>query len=235
MDTTYDRRAFLRRAAATALAAPIVSVLGCTSEEPGSGSGRVVEEGMGRTVTRPILFPWGPDAVRIEAPLAERPAAYVSRGRMEIYIDREVRDRLQYILNAHISVSTGHWRIPLPGDARTIPVQPGDAAREFEEMDLRTWDANMEPTEGDMRVLRGSAAAVSVDVSCTPLSGGGAWLNGGPWDLLRCGTPSGELCREDLMEVGTGTRYSDRDCTRPTGSVRFVTWAGRGPATLAGA
>ena len=153
---------------------------------------------------------------------------------MEIHVDRDFRDRLAFLLNVHISVSTGHWRIPLPGDSQLVPVQAGDSLREFEEFDMRIWDARWEPTEGDVRVLRGSAVGVSVEVRCAPLSGGGVWFNGGPWDLLQCGPPSEELCREDLMEVGTGTRYADRDCTRPTGSVRFVTWASRDPATLAG-
>jgi hypothetical protein len=203
-------------------------VLGCSPEEPRA------EAGVGRTVTRPILLPWGPDGVRIAAPPQERPVAYMSMGRMEVYVDRDFRDRLQYIFRAHISVSTGHWRIPRPGDSPLVPVQPGDALREYVEIDMREWDANLEPTEGDFRVLRGSATAVSVDVSCVPLSGGGVWLNGGPWDLFQCGPPNAELCRESLVEVGTGMRFADRDCTRPTGSVRFVTWASSEPATLGG-
>jgi hypothetical protein len=233
MDTTFDRRTFLRRAASAALAAPVASMLGCSSEVPARED--VGEEVARRSLTRPILLPWGPDAVRIAAPPVERPVAYMSRGRMEIYIDRDFRDRLQYVLSAHISVSTGHWRIPLPDDPPRIPVQPGDRLREYEELDLRTWDAEMEPTEGDVRVLRGSAVAVDIAAQCEPISGGGAWLSGGPWDLLRCGEPNDELCREDLMEVGTGTRYADRDCVRPTGSLRVVTWASGEPVALMGA
>ncbi|MDH3206557.1 MAG: hypothetical protein OEO79_08090 [Gemmatimonadota bacterium] len=232
MDFNLDRRAFLRRAALAALSAPAVGVLACTPDVlPRERRG---EEGVGRTLNRPILLPWGPDGVRIAAPPSERPVAYMSMGRMEIYIDRDFRDRLQYALSAHISVSTGHWRIPRPGDSPLVPVQPGDAQREYEEIDLREWDALIEPVEGDLRVLRGSAADVRMEVPCAPLSGGGVWLNGGPWDLLQCGPPNEQLCREDLMEIGTGQRFSDRDCTRPAGSVRFVTWACREPATLAG-
>lgn len=232
MQEAVDRRAFLRRAAVAVLAGPTVSVLGCAPEraEPMPGT----EGAAGRELTRPILLPWGPDAVRIAAAPRERPVAYMSIGRKEIYIDRDFRDRLQYALSAHISVSTGHWRVPLPGDPTTIPIQPGDAEREFEEIDMRVWDATMQPTEGDVRVLRGSAGPVGVNVTCAPLSGGGAWLSGGPWQLLQCGPANEELCREDLMEVGAGTRFADRDCTRPLGPVRFVTWACREPATLAG-
>jgi hypothetical protein len=233
MGTTFDRRTFLRRAASAALAVPAVSMLGCSADVPVSEPASDVAAG--RTLTRPILLPWGPDAVRIAAPPSERPVAYMSRGRMAIYIDRDFRDRLQYVLSAHISVSTGHWRIPLPDDPPRIPVQPGDALREYEEFDLRIWDAEMEPAEGDVRVLRGSAVGVSVEARCESISGGGAWLSGGPWDLLRCGVPNDDLCREDLMEVGTGTRYADRDCTQPTGSVRVVTWASGDPVALMGA
>lgn len=232
MSQSPDRRTFLRRAALAALGAPVVGTLACGDRgaEATPAAPQAVQPtapAAPEALERPILLPWGPDAVRIAAPPAERPVAYVSRGRMEIYVDHEFRDRLQYVLAAHISVSTGHWRIPLPGDSPTIPVQPGDSRREYEEIDLRVWDAAMEPTEGDMRVLRGSARAVTLDVTCQPLSGGGAFLSGGPWEVQRCGAPSEDLTREDLMEIGTGTRFEDRDCTREIGPARFVTWACR--------
>ena len=235
MDITYDRRSFIRRAALAALGAPVVSALGCSPDAPGQLSESPRGEAARRTLTRQILLPWGPDGVRIAAPITERPVAYMSHGRMEVYVDWDFRDRLHYIFSAHISVSTGHWRIPLPGDTSRVPIQAGDALREFEEIDMREWNASLEPTENDVRILRGSPTDVSIDVSCTPLSGGGVWLNGGPWDLRRSGAPNDELCREDLTEIGTGTRYDDRDCTRPSGSVRFVTWAFLDPASLVGA
>jgi hypothetical protein len=235
MDITYDRRSFLRRAALAALGAPAVSALGCSPDGPGRLAAPPMEEAARRTLVRPILLPWGPDAVQIAAPLAERPVAYMSHRRMEVYVDWEFRDRLHYIFSAHISVSTGHWRIPFPGDTPRVPVQAGDPLREFEEVDMREWDASLEPTENDVRIVRGSPTHVSIDVSCTPLSGGGVWLNGGPWDLRRGGPPNDDLCREDLTEIGTGTRYADRDCARPIGSVRFVTWASLESSTLLGA
>lgn len=241
MERNLDRRVFLRRAAVAAVGASPLSLLGCRVDEGGAGDAGTAAAEDARadgatpdSTARPILLPWGSDAVLIAAPPRERPVAYMSMQRMEIYIDREFRDRLQYALNAHISVSTGVWRVPLPGDPLTVPVEAGDAEREFEEIDMRYWDAALEPAEGDLRVMRGAPVGATVGVSCGPLSGGGVWLNGGPWEVLQCGPPSDQLCREDLMEIGTGTRYDDRDCTRPAGQVRFVTWACREPAILAG-
>jgi len=232
MAESPDRRTFLRRAALAALGMPVVGTLACgdravDAEQGGQPVQRATPPEAPTSLERPILLPWGPDAVRIAAPPPERPVAYVSRGRMEIYVDLEFRDRLQYVLSAHISVSTGHWRVPLPGDSPTIPVQPGDSRREFEEIDMRVWDATIEPTEGDMRVLRGTARAVTLSATCEPLSGGGAFLSGGPWEVQRCGPPSDDLTREDLMEIGLGTRFADRDCTQEIGPARFVTWACR--------
>lgn len=226
MSASTDRRTFLRRATVAALGIPALASA-CAPDEAPPHRAVDAQPGAPRTVERPILLPWGPDAVRVEAPPAERPVAYVSFGRKEAYIDLEFRERLQYVLSAHISVSTGHWRIPLPGDSPTIPVQPGDPVREYEEIDMRIWDASMEPGEGDLRVLRGSPEPVTLEVACQPLSGGGAFLSGGPFELQRAGAPNDELCREDLMEIGTGTRFDDRDCTRPLGPARFVTWAWR--------
>ena len=224
MSRSTDRRSFLRRATLAALGMPVLSVA-CAPDRP-PPRGAAAAGGMLRP-ERPILLPWRSDGVRIDAPPAERPVAYVSFVRKEAYIDLEYRDRLQFMLSAHISVSTGHWRIPQPGDPPTIPVQPGDPVREFEEIDMRSWDASIEPGEGDVRVLRGSPRPVHIEVACQPLSGGGAFLSGGPWDIQRAGPPDAELCREDLMEIGEGTRFEDRDCTRPLGPVRFVTWAWR--------
>jgi hypothetical protein len=226
-----DRRTFLRRAAVAAFGVPALGTLGCGDRSGEDRRDEAVPDVPARVTPRlaerPILLPWGPDAVRIAAPPLERPVAYVSRGRMEVYVDLEFRDRLAFVLSAHISVSTGRWRIPLPGDSPTIPVQPGDARREFEELDMRVWDASLEPSEGDMRVLRGSRRPVTLSATCEPLSGGGAFLSGGPWEVRRSGLPNDDLTREDLMEIGTGTRFADRDCTRAIGEARFVTWACR--------
>lgn len=229
MDTSFDRRAFLRRAALAALGLPVASSVGCTLERQ-DGARR--DEQLGPA--RPILLPWGEDAVRIAAPPRERPVAYMSRRYMSIWVDHEFRDRLSYALGAHISVSTGHWRIPLPGDPPSIPITPGDERREYEEFDVRFWDAEIEPAEGDVRVLRGAPVATEVRIECQPLSRGGTWLSAEPLSLLRCGPPGPGLCREDLMEVGAAASYADWDCTQPTGSVRLLTWACREPALLEG-
>lgn len=222
MDTLYDRRAFLSRAAAAALGAPIAGFVGCSIERQ-QGDREVAELGP----PRPILLPWGPDAVRIAAPPRERPVAYISHRYMRVWLDLAFRDRLQFALGAHISVSTQHWRIPLPGDATNVPIQAGDPRREFEEFDIREWDAEIEPAEGDVRILRGSPVRTEVRIECQPLSGGGAWFSAEPVQLRRCGPPNLDLCREDLVHVGGATRFEDRDCTRPAGTVQLVTWASR--------
>lgn len=229
MHSSFDRRAFLRRAAAAALGLPVLSAAGCTLERQDRGG---QTEPLGPA--RPILLPWGEGAVRIAAPPRERPVAYMSRRYMKIWVDHEFRDRLSYALNAHISVSTGHWRIPLPGDPPNIPVTPGDENREYEEFDVRFWDAEIEPAEGDLRVLRGAPASTVVSIQCQPVSGGGTWLSAEPLQLFRCGPPGPELCREDLMEVGAAASFADWDCAQPTGSVRLFTWACRDPSQLEG-
>lgn len=215
-----DRRAFLRGVSA-AVVAPTVAAWGCTLErQPG-------DDDVPLGPPRPILIPWGPDAVRVQAPPRERPVAYLSHRAMQVWVDLEYRDRLQYAFGAHISVSTAHWRIPLPGDPANIPIQAGDQRREFVEVDMREWDAGIEPAEGDVRILRGSPIRAEMRIECQPLSGGGRWFSAQPIELLQCGPPDERICREDLMEVGTATRFQDRDCARADGTVRVVTWACR--------
>jgi len=159
------------------------------------------------------------------APAREQPAAYVSMATRRLFVDFEYRDQVYWDVRAHISVSTGLWRIPLVGDPPKEPITPGDELREFEEMSIRDWDPTADPAEGDIRIMRGRALPTRVDFTCAPLAGGGAWYRAGPWDILQCGEPSEALCREDFRTVGTGTRYADRDCTALVGSVRVLTWA----------
>jgi hypothetical protein len=207
------------------LGAPVVmSAFGCTIErQPTEGDGVAVGP------PRPILLPWSDDAVLVAAPPRERPVAYMSRRTMEIWIDLDYRDRLQFALGAHISVSTGHWRVPLHGDPENIPIQAGDPLREFEEIDMRMWDAAIEPMEGDVRVMRGAPVAAEVSIRCQPLSGGGTWFDAEPVSLFRSGPADGQLTREELMDVGTAGRFVDRDCTQAEGRVRLLTWASREP------
>ena len=226
MSERYHRRAFLHRLTALGLAAPTISTLGCNFEE----IRREDEEARssGQSLTRPVLLPWTGDAVRISAPLSELPAAYVSRGSQRVFIELDSRTQIQMMLAAHISVSTGHWRIPLPGDDLGIPVDAGDALREFEETPIGEWDSNMDPKEGDFRVLHGQRETVEVAFECIPMAARKGWFSAGPWEIEQCAGPGPELCREDFIEIGTGSRHARRDigtCTERVGAVRFVTWA----------
>ena len=226
MTERYDRRAFLRRLTAAGLAAPAISTLGCGFEEIRREDAE--PRSPGRSLTRPVLLPWTGDAVRIGATLSELPAAYVSRGLLRVFIELDSRTQLQMMLAAHISVSTGHWRIPLPGDDLGIPVDAGDALREFEETPIGEWNSNMDPTEGDFRILHGRRETVEVAFECMPMAARKGWFSAGPWEIAQCVGRGPDLCREDFMEIGTGTRHARRDigtCTEPMGPVRYVTWA----------
>ncbi len=205
---------------------PAISTLGCSLEEirrEDEDSGSV-----GPIITRPVLLPWTHDAVRIAAPLSALPLAYVSRKLMRIFVGLDSRMEIRGILAAHISVSTGHWRIPLPGDDLGIPVDAGDVLREFEETHIGEWDATLDPTEGDFRIRRGQRETVGVAFDCWPMAGQEGWYSAGPWEIARCTEPGSDLCREDFMEIGMGSRYASRPlgaCTEPAGDVRYVTWA----------
>jgi hypothetical protein len=223
---TLDRRAFLRRAGATALVAPAVPFLACgVDSAPGSSHRASVPEHPGGDITRPILLRWSDGAVHLDAPAQELPVAYVSMGRKQLFVDHDYRDLVYWDLRAHISVSTGVWRIPLRGDPLNMAIVPGDLDREFEELSERDWDPTLPPSLGDIRILRGVAMSRRIDLTCAPLSGGGAWFQAGPWEIQQCWGPSDQLCREDFMSVGTGTRYADRECTQPEGAVDVLTWA----------
>jgi hypothetical protein len=222
--TKLDRRSFVRRAGAAVLAAPAASLLGCAGPEREAGSATGAD-GQAPDVTRPILLPWSDAAVHMDAPPREMPVAYVSMGRMQLYVDSAFRDQVYWDLRAHISVSTQVWRIPLPGDPPREAITPGDTLREFEEWSEREWDPTAAPSLGDIRIVRGVATPRRVDLMCAPLAGGGAWLRAGPWEILQCGGSTGSLVREDFMSIGRGMRYADRDCTRPRGEVDVLTWA----------
>ena len=226
MTERYDRRVFLRRVTAAGLAAPAVSTFGCSLEEI------LREDGEARSASlsleRPVLLPWTTDAVRISAPLSELPAAYVSRGLRRVFIELDSRIQVQVMLAAHISVSSGLWRIPLPGDDLRIPVDAGDELREFEETPVGEWDSTMDPTEGDFRIRRGQRVNVQVAFECVPMAAREGWFSAGPWEIAQCAGPGPDLCREDFMEIGTGVRHKRRaigTCTEPMGPVRYLTWA----------
>ncbi len=226
----YDRRAFLRRVtrrvSALGLAAPTVSTLGCSLEEIRSED----EESLltGPAITHPVLVPWSDDAVWIRAPLSELPVAYVSRGLRRIFIGLDSRIEVSLMLAAHISVSTGLWRIPLAGDDLAIGVEAGDELREFEETHIGEWDATMDPTDGDFRIRHGLTESVEVAFDCLPMARQEGWYSAGPWEIKQCTGRGPDLCREDFMDIGTGSRYADRPlgaCTEPVRAVRYMTWA----------
>ncbi|HET9947796.1 MAG TPA: hypothetical protein VFQ22_02605 [Longimicrobiales bacterium] len=225
----WSRRSFLRRAGAAVLGAPL-GALACRGEAPGvaeSREGAHAASGGGAAlqVTRPVLLPFGEGAVHVLAPPHELPVAYVSMATRRLFVDHDYRDQVYWDLRAHISVSTGVWRIPLVGDPPTMPVMPGDTLREFEELTMRNWDPRTPPAEGDIRILRGSPEPRTLELACAPLSGGGAWLSGGPWELRRALRAGPELCREDFTEIGTATRFADRECAGTGTPVRVLTWA----------
>ena len=175
------------------------------------------------------MLPWEEDAVLVAAPLRERPAAYVSRGTQRVFVDHDFRDRVTLALGAHISVSTGLWRIPLLGDPLRMPIPPGDRAREFEEQPISAWDPSSAPADGDMRLSFGRTESVTLELRCAPISTTRAWCSGGPWRLRRCGPVGPELCREVLGEVGRAVRHEDRTCAEPGTPVRCATWTAPEP------
>ena len=221
MSDRCDRRAFLRRFGVAGLVAPTLPILGCR------GEGIPAPAGDRDPITRPILVPWSADAVRIAAPLDEIPMAYVSMGLRQVFVDHPFRDRSNWTLDAHISVSTGVWRIPLPGDPAGVPIPPGDTLREFEELNILAWDPSMEPTDGDFRILRGRPAVVRIDFTCVPMPSADEWFSAGPWHIRQCDGVGDEACREDFFDVGPGTRHPRRGCAESGGAVRLMTWACR--------
>ena len=226
MTEPHDRRTFVRHLTALGLAAPAVSIAGCSLEEIGRGN----EEGRSATlaITRPVLLPWAEDDVRIAAPLSASPVAYVSRSLRRVFIELDFRIEIQLMLAAHISVSSGLWRIPLPGDDLGIPVDAGDKLREFEETPVGEWNPTLDPSDGDSRIRRGRCETVEVAFDCVPMAAKDGLFSAGPWEIAQCQEPGPGLCRENFMEIGTGSRYSRRDigtCTDPVGAVRYVTWA----------
>ena len=157
MGTRSDRRAFLRRMTALSVGGASLSLLSCGSRDEGSAESQRGAEGETpvEPISRPLLLPWSEGIIRIAAPVAELPVAYVSMASRHVFVDLEFRDRASWLLSAHISVSTALWRIPLPGDPPGQPITPGDDLREFEEVSIRDWDPAMPPAEGDIRIRRG--------------------------------------------------------------------------------
>lgn len=181
-------------------------------------------------LSRPVLRTWADDIVWLEARAGELPVAYVSMALRQVFVDREYRDRASWLLDAHISVSTAHWRIRLPGDPPRQPITPGDEVREFEELSIREWDPSMPPAMDDIRIRRGRATLQHVDFSCAPVLGSDrsdAWCSAGPFSFRAAGGPRDDTVREDFAIVGTGLRFAERECASSGDAVQLLSWAVR--------
>jgi hypothetical protein len=139
-------------------------------------------------------------------------------------VDKGRRDEARVRLDAYVSVSTGLWRIGLPGDDPKVPMVPDDALREFEEWDLRERDPGTRPTEGDVRVRGGSPAEVRIEAGCAPVPGGEGWLTGGPFSVVVLDGAGGGRGREIFKEVGSATLYRDAACAVEGPRVRVMGW-----------
>lgn len=219
MSFHWTRRAFL----GSALGLSAGSLLGaCARTDRSTAQHRATA-----VETRPIVRPFGPDDVWIASPARELPVAYVSMATRRVFVDRDFRDRASWLLDAHISVSTWVWRIPLPGDSPLTPIPPGDERREFEELPIGAWDPSVEPARGDIRIVRGRAEPVEIDIGCAPIQRTSRWLRAPPLRLARSHGTTGDLVREDFRVVGSGHRTGDRDCTGEGEDVQILAWAHR--------
>lgn len=218
-----DRRTFLRRAAAACLAGPAALSSACDAPGP-----------EGDAPPGPDLLPaWvgsvqmssSADDVHLLDPAGERPLAYLSRAERRIYVARHYRERAERRLAAYVSVTTGLWRIPLPGDDPRVPITPGDPLREYEEVDVEGWDPATLPSEGDARIRAGAPVGVRIDLACEPMVGDQAWLSAGPFRVERRDGPPGDGGREDFTSIGTGSRHVDGACRDAGQPVRVLAWA----------
>lgn len=165
---------------------------------------------------RPVVARFG-DSVRIATPPEVLPAAYVSMATREVFVDREFRDRASWLLDAHISVSTWVWRIPLPGDSPLTPIPPGDESREFEERPVGTWDPARPPSEGDIRIVLGRVVPTTLMLDCVPIQASDERLSAGTISLKAAILGPGEPVREDFGPLGVGVRHGDPECSSATG------------------
>ena len=224
MTTPPDRRRFLRSLAGATVAVAWAGCTRATDHEAADGTA-ASSSGDPWTVRRPVVRPRGVDAVWVASPQERRPVAYLSMEGRQVFVDRAHRDRASWLLEAHISVSTGLWRIPLPGDAPSVPIPPGDEEREFEEMDMGAWDPTRVPAEGDVRILLGRRVPWVVPAGCVPVQGAAEWLATERLERLRCRPGEGEAVREDFVVLGTGRRSSDRSCADSGVEVDVFGWA----------
>ncbi len=195
-------------------------VVGCTPDVP-TARGAVGD-------LRPIVREWSGDGLWLDSPLWEVPLAYVSMERREVYVDRAFRDRASWLLDAHISVSTGLWRIRLPGDPSREPITPGDEIREFEELDIGRWNPGAEPRVGDIRIVRGDHSLTRVSVACRPVSGveagGERWWSATLFAVpVRAGA-AGSSSRQDFARVGIVATHPTVGCGQNADSMAVYGW-----------
>jgi hypothetical protein len=223
----WDRRTFLRRLGAASFGAPILGVpvlaLTACNDRPQAENATSTST-LRLTVGDPIIRSYGTEAARIITPMSEPPIAYVSQGLQLVFIDREFRDLLVGILSAHISVSTGHWRIPQHGEPLEEPLIPGVPQHEFEEIGIGDLDLEMEPSEGDFRIRRGQRAGMTIDFSCITMADSSQQISGGPWHVEQCDGSGIGTCREDFVEFGIGSRYAAASCGKGALDIRLLSW-----------
>ncbi|MDA0329686.1 MAG: hypothetical protein O2958_11835 [Gemmatimonadetes bacterium] len=229
LEGDQGRRAFLKRLAILGAGGSAMSLAACSDRN--EAERLAAAQPTIAPMSRPLLLPWSADVIRIASAPAELPGAYVSMATMKVFVDRAFRDRASWLLNAHISVSTALWRIPLLGDPLNQPVTPGDELREFEEISIREWDPNAPTALHDIRIRRGARATRGVHFACVPRSTSGtdvengAWYSAGPWTMDVCDGRPGDSTREDFRLVGAGLRYRTRECDDGGERVQYVTWA----------
>jgi hypothetical protein len=212
---SWDRRSFVRHLGAVGLAAPVLTFAACSDRSATTAR---------PTAGDPIIRSYAPDAAHLVTPMSEPPIAYVSQSLRLVFIDREFRDVLIGILSAHISVSTGHWRIPQAGDAPEEPLIPGVPQREFEEVGIGDLDLAMEPSESDFRIRRGQRVETTIDLSCASMVDSPQQISGGPWHVEQCDGSGDGTCREDFVEVGVATRSPAGACATAAPDIRLLTW-----------
>ena len=175
-----------------------------------------------------VFVPFGDRGIRrVRTGTHERVVAYVSRPLQEIYIRPGFRDRVQNLLNAHISVSTGHWRIHLPGDSSSEPLTPGVPEREFEELDLAAWDSTLDPSAGDFRVLTGAETTETLFLTCEPIVGRSDRFRSRGNGLRTISARGESVGREDFVRLVDIARL-DPECVPLGDSLNFWGWVATG-------
>ena len=233
--TSLSRRGFVR--VAGSVSGIWAATTSCTENDRRAGADVPL------LTDRPMLTQWADGIIQVEAPARELPVAYVSMAHRQVFVDPEFRDRASWLLRAHISVSTWHWRIPLPGDPEGVPIAPGDEEREFEELSIREWDPSMSPAMDDIRIRRGRAVTRRIALDCVELSGVRtvdmdaqaatdtrpleAWMKGGPYDIVVSDESTADAVREDFRLLGTALRFRGRACAGTGEAVQVAGWATR--------